>query len=122
VPDFDSFAVLLIVFPLSFISSTLCIDIYSEAICFVIDPLAFVNISINMIEFSSSESLTIIPLSFINGSISPFHSPSSMAEPTKPFTAVLSPILIRISLDEWFLACLEEAMKSFFRLFLCEIL
>jgi hypothetical protein len=122
VPDFDSFAMLLIVFPLSFIASTFSIYIYSEAVGFVIDPLAFVNISINMIEFSSSESLTIIPVSFINSPISPFHDASSVAESTKPFTAVLSTILIRISLDEWFLACLEEAMKSFFRLFFCEIL
>jgi hypothetical protein len=120
-PYLNALSMLLVIFPLTFISGTFRIHIYSSTISFIIDPLTFIDISVDVVEFSLPESMTVIPLTFIDSSIGPFHDSAAMSKTSNPFSFIDCPIFILVCLFELFLAHFEKTMKGLFCLIFSKI-
>jgi hypothetical protein len=88
IPSFYSLPMLKIIFPFSFIFSSIYMNISAITICFIHNPLTFKYISINMIKFSFSMSFIISPFTLITSSIWPSLFPISITHIPFPFTVV----------------------------------
>jgi hypothetical protein len=93
-PFLKTMAVLLIVFPLAFISSSFDILVNPKSISLVIHPSAFVSITVSMVENSLSKGLIELPLTCVFGSIRPEHSSLPVPHATTPVAIVHSSSLV----------------------------
>ena len=121
-PHLDTFPVLLVILPLTFIPCSLRVHIDTVAIGLVVAPLSLIDVVVHMVEFSLTKGLPVVPFSIIHGAVLPPHDAATMAEAAEPFTGVNCTGSVSVVLSERALPLLEEAVQGFFGLILSEIL
>ena len=77
-PRLDALAILMILFPSTFVACTLLVRINSAPMSFVINPVSFIDIAIGMEEFPLATDLVVLPFAYVRGLISPDHFASAM--------------------------------------------
>ena len=123
-PAFFSFSMLKIIYPLTFINSSINMIINSKSVCFIIDPVAFVHISVNMNEFTFALSSVVVPLTRIYSTICPFLCSISISKSTYPLSIISCSRVKSIntsllSLGIWIV--LFRARNSFTTFFECKV-
>lgn len=92
-PSFDTFAMLKIILPCSFVLSSINMLVYTKAISFIILPLALVNITIYVYKLALAMSSIFFPVTYIFCSIWPCLFSISVSKTSLPFTYINSTCL-----------------------------
>jgi len=97
-PRLDTFAMLEVVFPLTFVHGSVHVLIYSWSVCLIVGPEAFVDVSVNVDELAFAMSPVIPPLSNILGAVSPQLLAVAVSKASLPLTIVDGPRLKLVGL------------------------
>jgi len=87
-PCFNSIAVLKVIFPQSFVLSSIYVLVGSPSICLVICPVPVINISINVDETAFTVGTVLTPLTAVFSTIVPSLFSETVTESSLPLTCV----------------------------------
>ena len=89
---------LLIVFPLTLVTSATLVGVDAKPIRFAVAPLPIVDFTIWVEEFSFAMSLIVAPLALIVSSVRPSHLAGSVPQATHPLAFIDGVVLVLVSL------------------------
>ena len=121
-PIFYTLSMLLIIFPVTLISSTSLVGIYSKSVSFVIRPFSVVNISLNMEEFALTLSYIQLPFTLIACSVNPLHSSLTVPHATLPLATIdCTSLILILTFLNWSIL-IKDTSQSFICFFCLEVL
>ena len=121
-PTFLTFTMLKIIFPTSWVTCAVYMNVKAFSVCFIVYPITFIYISINMHKFTKTVCSAVFPLPIINSTIWPNLFALSITEASSPFTLIFCTRFISI-LSNFFLSVWVKLFVSncFLSIILCEI-
>lgn len=87
-PTLFSLTMLEVIFPHTFVASSIDMNIGTESVSFVTDPVSFIDVSVDMDELSLAVSTVVFPLTLVGGAIDPGLLPIAVSEPSDPLTNI----------------------------------
>ena len=95
-PYFYSSSFLSIIYPLTFILSSIQMLINTKTICFIIIPVSFIGVSICIYEFPISTCTIMHPFTLVHCTIRPSHDTKSFSHASYPLSIIFRTCLISI--------------------------